>query len=118
MNPTLPLPKYHQIYLVLREQLREGQFADGLPPEIALSKQFAAGRVTVRRALELEPDSVTIYQMELPFNTVYSKDILGNQIETPVADWPTKRGWVDYAFDQFLGAGYAVSSAYTLVRHP
>jgi GntR family transcriptional regulator len=32
MNPTLPLPKYHQIYLVLREQLREGQFAAGLPP--------------------------------------------------------------------------------------
>lgn len=52
MNPTLPLPKYHQIYLVLREQLREGQFAAGLPPEIALSKQFNAGRVTVRRALE------------------------------------------------------------------
>ena len=43
----------------------------------------------------LSPDSVTIYQMELPFNTVYSKDILGNQIETPVADWPTKRRWVD-----------------------
>jgi len=52
MNPTLPLPKYHQIYLVLREQLREGQFAAGLPPEVALSKQFGAGRVTVRRALE------------------------------------------------------------------
>jgi oxygen-independent coproporphyrinogen III oxidase len=75
-------------------------------------------RETVRRALELEPDSVTIYQMELPFNTVYSKDILGNQIETPVADWPTKRRWVDYAFDRFIDAGYAVSSAYTLVRHP
>jgi len=52
MNPTLPLPKYHQIYLVLREQLREGRFVDGLPPELALSKQFGAGRVTVRRALE------------------------------------------------------------------
>ena len=52
MNPTLPLPKYHQIYLVLREQLREGQFAGGLPPEVALCKQFSAGRVTVRRALE------------------------------------------------------------------
>ncbi len=52
MNPTLPLPKYHQIYLVLREQLREGQFAAGLPPEMVLSKQFGAGRVTVRRALE------------------------------------------------------------------
>ena len=52
MATALPLPKYHQIYLVLREQLREGQFAAGLPSEIALSKQFGAGRVTVRRALE------------------------------------------------------------------
>lgn len=72
----------------------------------------------VRRALELDPDSVTIYQMELPFNTVYSKDILGNQIETPVADWPTKRRWVDWAFDQFSAAGYSVSSAYTMVKNP
>ncbi len=52
MNAALPLPKYHQIYLVLREQLHEGQFADGLPAETALSRQFGAGRVTVRRALE------------------------------------------------------------------
>ncbi len=75
-------------------------------------------RETVRRAIELEPDSVTIYQMELPFNTVYSKDILGGAIETPVADWPTKRGWVDYAFDELATAGYSVSSAYTMVKHP
>jgi oxygen-independent coproporphyrinogen-3 oxidase len=75
-------------------------------------------RETVRRAIELEPDSVTIYQMELPFNTVYSKDILGGVIETPVADWSTKRGWVDYAFDKFGAAGYSVSSAYTMVKHP
>ncbi|WP_238476606.1 coproporphyrinogen-III oxidase family protein [Bythopirellula goksoeyrii] len=75
-------------------------------------------QTTVKRAIELEPDSVTIYQMELPFNTVYSQDILGNQIETPVADWPTKRRWVDYAFDQFRAAGYRVSSAYTMVKDP
>ena len=49
---SLPLPKYHQIYLVLREQLQEGHFAQGLPTEMVLSKQFGAGRVTVRRALE------------------------------------------------------------------
>lgn len=72
----------------------------------------------VERALELSPDSVTIYQMELPFNTVYSKDILGNQIETPVADWPTKRRWVDEAFDRLAAAGYSVSSAYTMVKDP
>jgi oxygen-independent coproporphyrinogen-3 oxidase len=75
-------------------------------------------RNAVRRALDLAPDSVTIYQMELPFNTVYSQDILGYQLETPVADWPTKRRWVDYAFDQFVAAGYSISSAYTLVKDP
>jgi oxygen-independent coproporphyrinogen-3 oxidase len=75
-------------------------------------------RETVRRAVELSPDSVTIYQMELPFNTVYSKDILGGVIETPVADWPTKREWLDYAYDALAAAGYSVSSAYTMVKHP
>ena len=50
---NLPLPKYHQIYLVLREQLQEGRFADGLPGEFALMQQFSVARVTVRRALEL-----------------------------------------------------------------
>jgi GntR family transcriptional regulator len=49
----LPLPKYHQIYLVLREQLQEGRFSAGLPGELALMQQFSVARVTVRRALEL-----------------------------------------------------------------
>ncbi len=70
----------------------------------------------IRRTLELSPDSVTIYQMELPFNTVYSADILGNKIETPVADWPTKRAWSSYAIDELSAAGYSVSSAYTMVK--
>ena len=34
MATVLPLPKYHQIYLVLREQLHEGRFVQGLPPEM------------------------------------------------------------------------------------
>tara|TARA_R110002049_G_scaffold185580_3_gene353814 strand:- start:36386 stop:37702 length:1317 start_codon:yes stop_codon:yes gene_type:complete len=75
-------------------------------------------RENVRRTLELSPESVTIYQMELPFNTVYSKDILGNKVESPVADWDTKRAWVDYAFTEMLAAGYSVSSAYTVVKDP
>jgi len=50
---ALPLPKYHQIYLVLREQLAEGRFAGGtLPGELALAGQFGVARVTVRKALE------------------------------------------------------------------
>ncbi len=71
---------------------------------------------SVRRALELSPDSVTIYQMELPFNTVYSRDMLDRQVESPVADWPTKRAWVNYAFDEMAAAGYAVSSTCTVFK--
>jgi oxygen-independent coproporphyrinogen-3 oxidase len=42
--------------------------------------------------------------------------MLGNHVESPVADWPTKRAWVDYAFDEMSKVGYSVSSAYTLVK--
>jgi putative oxygen-independent coproporphyrinogen III oxidase len=74
----------------------------------------------VRKAIELAPDSVTIYQMELPYNTVFSKElrVIGQDepASSPVADWPTKRAWVSYAFDEFQKAGYAQSSAYTVVK--
>jgi GntR family transcriptional regulator len=51
MNAVMPLPKYHQVYLVLREHLQEGRYAAGLPGELALMRQFGVARVTVRRAL-------------------------------------------------------------------
>ena len=73
-------------------------------------------KYNIEETLKLSPESVTIYQMELPFNTVYSKDILGNKIETPVADWPLKRDWLNYAYDEFLKNGYHISSAYTVVK--
>ncbi|REJ70698.1 MAG: coproporphyrinogen III oxidase family protein [Planctomycetota bacterium] len=75
-------------------------------------------RDCVRRTVELAPESVTIYQMELPFNTVYSKGILEEHAASPVADWPTKRAWVDYAFNELAAAGYSVSSAYTMIKDP
>jgi GntR family transcriptional regulator len=52
MPSSLPLPKYHRIYLVLREQLNDGRFSAGLPGELALMQQFGVARVTVRRALQ------------------------------------------------------------------
>ena len=52
MNAVMPLPKYHQVYLLLREQLQEGRYGAGLPGELALMRQFSVARVTVRRALE------------------------------------------------------------------
>jgi GntR family transcriptional regulator len=53
VTSALPVPKYHQIYLVLREQLHEGRFSAGVPGEIALMHEFGVARVTVRKALEL-----------------------------------------------------------------
>ncbi len=70
----------------------------------------------VRKAIEMDPDSVTIYQMELPYNTIYSRAILQDGQESPVATWETKREWVDYAFMELEAAGYIVSSAYTMVK--
>ncbi|MDP7135182.1 MAG: coproporphyrinogen-III oxidase family protein, partial [Planctomycetota bacterium] len=70
----------------------------------------------VRKAIEMDPDSVTIYQMELPYNTIYSRAILQDGQESPVATWETKREWVDYAFKALEAAGYIVSSAYTMVK--
>jgi oxygen-independent coproporphyrinogen III oxidase len=74
----------------------------------------------IRRTLELEPDSVTIYQMELPYNTTISRDLLKKtgQFNEPVASWSTKRRWVAEAFDALERAGYHVGSAYTAVRDP
>lgn len=75
-------------------------------------------RICVERTLELTPDSVTIYQMELPFNTTISGDLLkgGDRFAEPVADWATKRRWVREAFAALERAGYHVGSAYTAVK--
>ena len=67
----------------------------------------------------MTPDSVTIYQMEIPYNTTIFKEmkVMGQSV-APVADWRTKREWVDYAFAELEKAGYTVSSAYTAVKDP
>ena len=74
----------------------------------------------VQKTVDLGPDSVTIYQMELPFNTAISGDLLKGtgRFQEPVADWSTKRRWVREAFEALEVAGYHVRSAYTAVKDP
>ncbi len=74
----------------------------------------------IDRTLALDPDSVTIYQMELPYNTTISSDILKGtgQFTEPVANWATKRRWVTEAFAALERAGYHIGSAYTAVKNP
>ena len=72
----------------------------------------------IEKTLALSPDSVTIYQMELPFNTVYSREMLDGAGTSRVATWSQKREWVRRGYARFREAGYQVSSGYTLVRDP
>lgn len=76
----------------------------------------ATWRNTVEKAIGLDADSVTIYQLELPHNAVFSREFQSAGKPPPVADWATKRRWVDEAFSRFEAAGYEISSGYTLVR--
>ena len=74
----------------------------------------------IERTLALDPDSVTIYQMELPYNTTISADKLKGlgQFSEEVASWATKRRWVGEAFAALEAAGYSIGSAYTAVKNP
>ncbi|HSI61475.1 MAG TPA: coproporphyrinogen-III oxidase family protein [Candidatus Saccharimonadia bacterium] len=76
-------------------------------------------RSAVAKAVEMQPDCVTIYQMEVPYNTgIYKTMQEEGKVTAPVADWETKREWVSYAFDEFVKSGYTVTSAYTVVKNP
>ncbi len=76
-------------------------------------------RECVRKTIEMSPDSVTIYEMEIPYNTtIYKQMKAEGKLVAPVADWETKRGWVHYAFEELERAGYTVGSAYTAVKDP
>ena len=75
----------------------------------------------VAKTIELAPDSVTIYQMELPFNTVFSKELkvhrpgrAGDLRRSPTGR-PSGPGSITPS-TSWRKAGYEVSSAYTLVK--
>jgi oxygen-independent coproporphyrinogen-3 oxidase len=76
-------------------------------------------RQAVARTLELSPDSVTIYQMEIPYNTSLYQDMIAKGLEVaPVANWATKRRWTEFAFGELEARGYSIGSAYTAVKDP
>jgi len=61
LDESLPTPLYHQIYLVLREQIRSGAIPPDamLPGEQHMAKMFNVSRITVKRALnELAADGL------------------------------------------------------------
>ncbi|HEX6985746.1 MAG TPA: coproporphyrinogen-III oxidase family protein [Planctomycetaceae bacterium] len=75
-------------------------------------------RRCVEKAAEMAPDNITIYQMELPHNTIISQEMKELGITSPIAGWATKRRWVSEAMDYLFERGYHVSSGNELVRDP
>jgi oxygen-independent coproporphyrinogen-3 oxidase len=71
----------------------------------------------IAETIALAPESVTIYQMEVPFNTtLFQRMQAQGKDAAPVADWDTKRRWTAEAFDALERAGYRIGSAYTATR--
>jgi oxygen-independent coproporphyrinogen-3 oxidase len=74
-------------------------------------------RRCIDETLRLGPESVTIYQLEVPYNTtLYQRMRASGSEAAPVADWETKRRWTAEAFARLEQHGYRVGSAYTAAR--
>jgi oxygen-independent coproporphyrinogen-3 oxidase len=84
----------------------------GLPGE-----RTTTWRRTIDRVLELAPDCVTIYQLELTYNSTLHQSMQGGR-KVPLADWPIKHAWVSDAFETLEHVGYTIASGYMAVRDP
>lgn len=64
VDENLALPLYHQVYLVLRENIRNGVYSGGsIPTEAELCAAFGVSRITVKRAMhELSKEGLIVRQ--------------------------------------------------------
>ncbi len=71
---------------------------------------------TVDRVIAWQPESVTIYQLEIPLNTPLHRALTSDQAAGPLASWEEKRRRLGLAFERLEASGYHVRSAYSAVR--
>lgn len=67
---------------------------------------------SLERTIGLRPESVTIYQMEIPFNTPLFRSIQKGELARLPAGWSAKRGRLARGFSRLEASGYRVRSAY------
>jgi oxygen-independent coproporphyrinogen-3 oxidase len=70
------------------------------------------------RVIDMAPDSVTIYQLEIPQNTPLFRALPSLPPAEAPAAWSEKRARVAGAFARLESAGFVVRSAYAAVRDP
>lgn len=68
--------------------------------------------------LELAPESVTLYQLEIPFNTPLYRALRDGKLGSLPSTWETRRVRLAQGFARLEEAGYTVRSGYTAVRDP
>jgi oxygen-independent coproporphyrinogen-3 oxidase len=73
-------------------------------------------RRSLDRIVEMAPDSVTIYQLEIPLNTPLARSLAGGELTRELPDWETKHARLRAAMGRLEAAGYTVTSAYAAVR--
>jgi oxygen-independent coproporphyrinogen-3 oxidase len=73
---------------------------------------------SVRGAIALDPDSVTLYPTEMPHNTRMYDDYRSGLLVAPPVSWPEKRERLQHGFAALEQAGYAVVSGYAAVKDP
>lgn len=84
----------------------------GLPGETS-----ATWKRTIDQVLELIPDCITIYQLELTHNSALHASMqAGREVALPT--WNAKCHWTDVAFKMCEGSGYAIGSGYMAIRNP
>jgi oxygen-independent coproporphyrinogen-3 oxidase len=76
-------------------------------------ESFRAG---LERALHMRPDSVTIYQLEIPHNTPLYRAVQAGRLEEELPSWEAKRSRLAEAFERLEESGYTLRSAYAAAR--
>ena len=73
-----------------------------------------------RRPSSCSPDSVTIYQMEIPYNTTIFQEMKaqGHEVAPGGRLGHEAANGCATAFEQLEEAGYTITSAYTAVKDP
>ncbi|MFQ5639960.1 MAG: coproporphyrinogen-III oxidase family protein [bacterium] len=73
---------------------------------------------SLQRVIGMNPDSVTIYQLEMPKNTPLYRLYDGGRLDAAPCSWPVKRSRLAKGFARLEVAGYRLRSAYTAGRTP
>jgi oxygen-independent coproporphyrinogen-3 oxidase len=81
-----------------------------------IGENWDSWKDTVEKTIDYDPDSITVYQLELPYNAVFSQQLRDGEMDLSIPDWDQKREYHTYAIEKFQHAGYEVSSAYTMAK--